>query len=50
FRAAIQLQFDFHRAIYNLGIVLLKYSQASKKMHQKAVMLFYILKTELLIQ
>ena len=22
FRAAIQLQFDFHRAIYNLGTVL----------------------------
>jgi hypothetical protein len=32
FRAAIQLRFDFHRAVYNLGTVLVSRSRLSSKL------------------
>jgi hypothetical protein len=31
FRAAFQLQFDFHRAVYNLGTVLVSESRLSSQ-------------------
>jgi hypothetical protein len=38
FRAAFQLQFDFHRAVYNLGTILVSESRlSSPTLHDSAV-------------